>query len=131
MKKARLLICLMALMASFSLNGCMKDDNPVPDILNDSWSYLTHTSVIRLTFKDGVATLQFKAVGSDYQSTLSTGTYFEYVKHGQHSWAWKYDGYLFKADSYGYNHVIVTSMPDETSDNPSNVGFSIYFLEKD
>lgn len=119
MKTTKLLIFSIALTASFSFIGCVKNDNPYPDIAGTSWyrkfDHNTYTEYQKLSFTENMVTHIITI--NDQTRTYNFNYYPGDDFYGSHCYSWVNDEYhlRYKVYSYGRNHIKVTSSMAENT----------------
>ena len=105
-------IFFSSLLMMFAVCGCVKDDNPLPDIDKTSWKRVSGEDWERLSFRDGRVYCQKYEKGSlsDYYADCFPGS-----EDGQHFYTWSNDEIemAYRVYSAGPQYIIVRYSPKE------------------
>ncbi|MBO6078371.1 MAG: hypothetical protein J6P66_06435 [Bacteroidaceae bacterium] len=107
MKKKKLFIYAFILVVLFTFTGCIKDDNPYPDIVDTSWYRNEGENYQKLSFTDKNVThiIYFNGKTKTFTFKYEGGD-----KFGAHFYSWinDNDGQLYKVYSYGQKHLLMS-----------------------
>lgn len=127
----RYCLYLALLLALVALNGCIKDDNPYPEIQNTSWKTTKGERWERVSFSAGrVHHVRFIPASSDtleYYADYTKG-----VENGRHFFSWiSQDGSLkYRVFSLGHDNVVIDNIP--YGEGPWIIGLSeVYYRDED
>lgn len=119
MKTMKLFILSLALSATVVLSGCVRDDNPYPDLSGTSWVRTEIWGYQKLSFTDNTVTHIIKT--NDEITTHTFNYHEEGDSFGSHYYSWinDYDHFCYKVYSYGKNNIQMTQIP------PDNTQYSL------
>ena len=121
MKTMKLYLITFVIIVACSLTGCIKDDNPYPDVVGKTWYRNEGKNYQKLSFTDNTVT---HVVSKDGDVKTYTFNYTGGKANGTHYYYWinDKDNLRYVVLSYGEKHILLTSgdpstMSDYVSDN--------------
>lgn len=111
MKRYRLYIVLLLIV--FAIIGCVKDDNPYPDIRNTTWKRTNGENWQRVSFSAGRVHHEIFVKGDSDTFSLSDyyADYKEESEDGRHFFTWIYEAgnVRYRVFSLGSDNVVIDS----------------------